>query len=348
MRKIREPELPFHLTWTDKFFLTNQDNTEHFEHPLRVLNKLKPYLRKNDWKKRGHNTWVKSLGNFNDQSYRLLINHPDWPGEVLIQISDVGDESWYDNRLHFNLYKLYNRFVGNNEDAFNHPHFPLFWKKLESEYDGLINTGHVFNLYGQLRKEDILLSLLFDRDLIENTDLVVTSSPIPALSSKRAYDVQFKPFDVMDYLLGPSDLSHKEKADLFQKEYMPLDSLEEVKDDEYIVHYLSYERPVSITILERILNGVHMPKSMFADFLYHRSGYEVVSFSKNEPGVLLRICRSIKRREYVGMPEDGFLDIEKMLGFRFIEENVNYFGRSRSGLIYLDNQDRVWGYCSLI
>jgi len=37
-----------------------------------------------------------------------------------------------------------------------------------------------------------------------------------------------------------------------------------------------------------------------------------------------------------------------MLGFRFIEENVNYFGRSRSGLIYLDKEDNVWGYCSLI
>ena len=347
MRKIREPEFPFHLTWTDKFFLTNQDGSEHFEHPLRVLNKLKPYLRKNDWKKCGNSTWVKTIYEFNGESYRLSINHPDWPGEVLLQVDSIGRNNWYEASLHFNIYKLFNRFIGNKETSYNHPKFPIFWEKLQAEYVGLLATGHVFNLYGQLRKEDILLSLLLDRDLIENTDRVILSSSLPALSSKRVSDVQFKTFDVMDYLLGPSDLSNKEKAELFQKEYMPLDSLERV-DDEYIVHYLSYERPVSIAILERILNGVHMPKSMFADFLYHRSGYEVVSFSKNEPGVLLRICRSIKRREYVGMPEDGFLDIEKMLGFRFIEENVNYFGRSRSGLIYLDNQDRVWGYCSLI
>lgn len=347
MRKIREPKAPFHLVWTDKFFLTNNDGSEHFEHPLRVLNKLKPYLRRHGWEKRGHSTWVKSMGHLNGDSYRLIINHPDWPGEVLIQLSYIGREDWYGNHLHFNLFKLHERFIGNKEDSFEHPRFSAFWNNLEAEYAGLLSTGYVFNLYGQLRKEDIVLSMLFDRDLISNVDAVILSSSLPALTSDRYSPAAFIPFDVMDYLLGPSELSNKEKSVLFQQEYMPMDSLDDVEDG-YIVPYLSYCHEIPVVILKRLQNAVHLPKKDFPDFLLRRSGYTVDSFSENESGVLLHICRSIKKREYKGMPEAGFLDIQKVLGFRFIEQNVHYFGRGRSGLIYLDDQDRVWGYCSLI
>ena len=347
MRKIREPEAPFRLVWTDKFFLTNNDGSEHFEHPLRVLNKLKPYLRRHGWEKRGHSTWVKSMGHLNGDSYRLIINHPDWPGEVLIQLSPIGREDWYANHLNFNLFKLYERFVGSKEDSFEHPRFFVFWDNLETEYAQLLSTGHVFNLYGQLQKEDIVLSMLFDQDLVSNVDAVILSSSLLALTSNRYSPAEFIPFDVMDYFLGPSELSNKEKSVLFQQEYMPIDSLDDVENG-YIVPYLSYCHEIPVVILERLQNAVHLPKKDFPDFLLRRSGYTVDSFSENESGVLLHICRSIKKREYKGMPEAGFLDIEKILGFRFIEQNVHYFGRSRSGLIYLDKEDNVWGYCSLI
>ena len=52
MRKIREATIPFHLTLTDKFFFANADGSEHDAHPFKVLNKLKPYLLKNGWRKR--------------------------------------------------------------------------------------------------------------------------------------------------------------------------------------------------------------------------------------------------------------------------------------------------------
>ena len=189
--------------------------------------------------------------------------------------------------------------------------------------------------------------MFFDRDLVSNVDAVILSSSLPALTSDRYSPAEFIPFDVMDYFLGPSELSNKEKSVLFQQEYMPIDSLDDVEDG-HIVPYLSYRHEIPVVILERLQNAVHLPKKDFPDFLLRRSGYTVDSFSENESGVLLHICRSIKKREYKGMPEAGFLDIEKILGFRFIEQNVHYFGRSRSGLIYLDKEDNVWGYCSLV
>lgn len=341
MRKIREATRPFHLVWTDKFFLTNNDGSEHKEHPLRVLNKLKPYFRKNNWKKHANATWIKEMGKVDDVSFRLIINHPEWPGEVLIQLND---EDMHGG----NLYKLFSRYVGHMQEVYEHPDFPKFWKKLEEEYRRLLETGHVFNLYGQVTEEDVRISLLFDQEFIDYPDMVVTEAAMPALTDRRILLPEFKTFDLMDYLLGPSNLTEQERVALFLEQYMELAEFENIGND-YIVNVFSRQHPIKLVIAERLRTATHLHKDDFPEFLLRTSGYDITHIDTEEGGFLLEFCRAMKARNYPDAKEESNLqEIKRILGVYLTEYRVHYFGRSRMGVVFLDEQDRVWGYCPLI
>lgn len=352
MRKIREATIPFHLTLTDKFFFANADGSEHDAHPFKVLNKLKPYLLKNGWRKRWNDSWTKRVYTIAGNHYHLILNHPDWRGEVLIQISDA-EGGWEDSHVQSNLFGLMLFYAGNGAECVNHPDFPNFMRALETEYRNLLHTGHVFNLYGQLTKADIRLSMDFNARIISHADMVVTGASLLPLESNRGWDrpvdARFYSFDAMKYLLGESALSDMEKARLFEAEYgydAAVDQLEEL----HAVDFLEYcDDEVQIVIAESIQSGTHLLLDDFAAFLTRLGGYTVAEYGENQNSALSFFCQGIRNKNRTWAEIGDKSGFHERLGVETLTEyRVHYEERSRTGLVHVDEKGRVWGFAHIV